>query len=90
MSVNDAVTDSVTQVNTMNVGTAPGSGQGNLQMAVSHALSGAAWNAESNNQQSAIVNHTATIQNLNALFSQGASITARILSNSAGDPPSEA
>lgn len=80
MPVNDAFTDSVSQVNTANLGSAPAMGQGNLQVVSSHALSDAAHNAEANCQQSVMVTHTTTVQNLNALFSQGAIASKRIMS----------
>lgn len=61
-SVNDQVTDSITQTNTKVLGDSPAIAMGNLFVATSQALSNAAHNATNNQQQSYVVMHAATTQ----------------------------
>ncbi len=62
MPVNDQVTDSVTQVNTKVLGDVPAMAGGNLLMSTSQALSTAALNVTSANQQAGLVMQAATVQ----------------------------
>lgn len=88
MPVNDAVTDSVTQVNTTVIGETPAMAQGNLFMSTSHAMGTAAHNSTSANQQGTLVMQTVTIQGINSLFATGSAVLSRsaelILETSAG------
>ncbi|ADZ91908.1 RebB family R body protein [Marinomonas mediterranea] len=77
MPLNDAVTDSVTQVNTAVVGETPAMAQGNLMLSTSQAMGFAAHNSTGANQQATIVLHSATVQGINSLFSTGAAIVGR-------------
>ena len=79
MPVNDAVTDSITQVNTKVLGDTPAMGMGNLQVSTSHALSNSAHNATLQSQQSQLVQNAATVQGINALLSLGAAIKGRVV-----------
>lgn len=77
MPVNDAVTDSVTQVNTSVLGDTPAMAEGNLMVSTSHALGLSAHNSVGANQQATLVHQTSTIQGINALFSTGTAVTGR-------------
>ncbi len=77
MSVNEQVTDSVTQVNTATIGGSPAMATGNLLIATGHALGTAALNAASANQQSGITMQTVTIQGINSLVATGSSVIGR-------------
>jgi hypothetical protein len=77
MPVNDAVTDSVTQVNTHVVGDSPASASGNLLLSTSHAMGLSAHNSADANQQATLVHQTSTIQGVNSLFSTGTSVLGR-------------
>ncbi|MEM9458281.1 MAG: RebB family R body protein [Myxococcota bacterium] len=59
-SVNDQVTDSITQANTEVLGDAPAVAMGNLYQATAQALSNAAHNAANSQQQSYVTTQTAT------------------------------
>jgi hypothetical protein len=61
-SVNNQVTDSVTQANTSVLGDAPAVAMGNLFVATGQALSNAAHNATNNQQQSYVTMQTSTTQ----------------------------
>ena len=61
-TVNPQVTDSVTQANVKVLGDAPAVAMGNLFVATSQALSNAAHNATSNQQQSYVTMQAATTQ----------------------------
>ena len=76
-TVNSAITDSVTQVNTKVVGETPAMAMGNLLMSTSQALSNAAHNATSAQQQAAITMQAATVQGVNSLMSIGGSVVGR-------------
>ena len=67
--VNDAVTDSITQVNTKVLGDAPAVAMGNLFVATSQALSNAAHNATNNQQQSYVTMQASTTQGVSTLLS---------------------
>jgi hypothetical protein len=68
-SVNDQITDSVTQVNTKVLGDAPAIAMGNLFVATAQALSNAAHNATSNQQQSYVTAQSATTMGVATLYS---------------------
>ncbi|XZF14018.1 RebB family R body protein [Chitinophagaceae bacterium MMS25-I14] len=68
-SVNDQITDSVTQVNTKVLGDAPAVSMGELYQATAQALSNAAHNATTNQQQSNITEQAATTEGVATLYS---------------------
>ena len=59
-SVNNQITDSVTQANTKVLGDAPAIAMGNLYQATAQALANAAHNATSGQQQSQVTAQAAT------------------------------
>ena len=67
-SVNSQITDSVTQVNTKVLGDAPAVAMGNFFIATSQALSNAAHNATTNQQQSNVTNQASTTQGVATLY----------------------
>ncbi|KVH57096.1 glycerol-3-phosphate dehydrogenase [Burkholderia sp. MSMB1072] len=67
-SVNSQITDSVSQVNTKVLGDAPSVAMGNLFVATSQALSNAAHNATSNQQQSYVTMQASTTQAVSTLL----------------------
>ncbi|MCC2614990.1 RebB family R body protein [Aestuariibacter halophilus] len=68
-SVNSQITDSVTQANTKVLGDAPAVSMGNFMVATSQALSNAAHNATTAQQQSGITWQAATVQGVSTLYS---------------------
>lgn len=68
-SVNDQITDSVTQANTKVLGDAPAIAMGNLFQATSQALANAAHNATTSQQQSNITAQAATTMGVTMLYS---------------------
>jgi hypothetical protein len=68
-SVNDQITDSVTQANTKVLGDAPAIELGNLFVATSEALSNAAHNAENAQQQSNSTAKATNVQGITTLYS---------------------
>lgn len=68
-SVNDQVTDSVTQANVEVLATAPALAMGNLYQATSQALGNAAHNATSAQQQTAVLAQAATTMGVAVLYS---------------------
>ena len=68
-SVNDQITDSVTQANVKVLGDAPAMAMGNLFQATSQALSNAAHNATTSQQQTAVTAQAATTMGVTTLFS---------------------
>lgn len=68
-SVNDQITDSVSQVNTKVLGDSPAMAMGNLFMATSQALSNAAHNATYSQQQTNITAQAATTSGITTLYS---------------------
>jgi hypothetical protein len=68
-SVNDQITDSVSQVNTKVLGDAPAIAMGNLFIATSQALANAAHNATSGQQQTNITAQAAITQGVSTLYS---------------------
>jgi deoxyxylulose-5-phosphate synthase len=76
-TVNEQITDSVTQVNTKVVGETPAMAMGNLLMSTSQALSNSAHNATAAQQQAQITMQAATVQGVNSLMSIGSSVIGR-------------
>ena len=68
-SVNNQITDSVTQANTQVLGTAPAIAMGNLFQATAQALANAAHNATTSQQQSNITAQAATTMGVTTLYS---------------------
>ncbi|MFC1222732.1 RebB family R body protein [Pedobacter sp. BG31] len=68
-SVNDQITDSVSQVNTKVLGDSPAMAMGNLFMATSQALANAAHNATNSQQQTNITAQAATTSGITTLYS---------------------
>ncbi len=79
-SVNDQITDSVTQVNTKVLGDAPATAMGNLMIATSQALSNAAHNATNNQQQSYVTMQAATTAGVSMLLSLDTAATGEATS----------
>jgi hypothetical protein len=67
-SVNDQITDSVTQANVQVLGSAPANAMGNLYQATAQALATAAHNATSAQQQAAIAAQAATTMGVATLY----------------------
>lgn len=67
--VNNAITDSITQVNTLTIGDAPSMATGSLFVATSQALSNVAHNAANQQQQSYVTSLSSTNQSLQTLYS---------------------
>lgn len=76
-SVNNQITDSITQVNTKVLGDSPAMAMGNLFVATSQALSNAAHNATSNQAQSNVTMQAATTQAVGTLLSVDTSSTGK-------------
>ena len=68
-AVNSQITDSVTQANTKVLGDAPAVAMGNLFQATAQALSNAAHNATTAQQQSNITAQAATTMGVTTLYS---------------------
>ena len=68
-SVNDQITDAVTQSNVKVLGDAPAMAMGNLYQATSQALANAAHNATTSQQQTNITAQAATTQGVASLLS---------------------
>ena len=68
-AVNSQITDSVSQVNTKVLGDAPALATGNFMIATSQALSNAAHNATSGQQNNGITAQAALTQGVNTLYS---------------------
>jgi hypothetical protein len=67
-SVNDQITDSITQANTKVLGDAPAVAMGNLYQATAQALANAAHNATTNHQQTNSMAQAATTQGVALLY----------------------
>lgn len=67
--VNDMITDSITQVNTKVLGDAPAIAMGNFYQATAQALSNAAHNATSTQQQTNVTAQAATTMGVTTLYS---------------------
>jgi hypothetical protein len=68
-AVNDQITDSITQSNVKVLGEAPAMALANLYQATAQALSNAAHNATTNQQQNNITAQAATTMGVAALYS---------------------
>jgi hypothetical protein len=68
-SVNNQITDSVTQANTKVLGDAPAIALGNLFQATAQALANAAHNATNSQQQSYVTAQAATTMGVATLYS---------------------
>lgn len=89
LTVNEQITDSVTQVNTKVVGETPAMAMGNLLMSTSQALANAAHNATNNQQQASITMQAATVQGVNSLMATGSAVVGRS-ANEILNPPTPA
>jgi hypothetical protein len=67
-AVNSQITDSVSQVNTKVLGDAPAVATGNFMLATSQALSNAAHNATTGQQNNGITAQAALVQGVNTMF----------------------
>lgn len=76
-SVNNQITDSISQANLKVLGDAPAMGMGNLYIATSQALSNAAHNATSLQQQSVTTSQAANVQGLTTLYSLATATTGK-------------
>ncbi len=74
-AMNSQITDSVTQANVKVLGDAPAVAMGNLFISTSHALSNAAHNATSNQQQAYVTMQASTAQAVATLLSVDTSST---------------
>lgn len=80
-SVDSAITDSVTQVNTKVLGDAPATAMGNLILTTSQALSLAGQNLTTGQQQASVMHQAATVQGINALMNTGNAVTGTVTGN---------
>jgi len=67
--VNSQISDSISQVNTKVLGDAPAMATGNVFVATSQALSNAAHNATTGQQQTTLTSQAATTMGVTTLFS---------------------
>lgn len=79
-SVNDQITDSVTQANTQVLGTAPAVAMGNLYQATAQALANAAHNATTAQQQTNITAQAATTAGVATLYAIDTASTGKATS----------
>lgn len=77
-TVNGAITDSVTQVNTKVLGDTPATATGNLMMSTSQSLSVSGQNLTSGQQQANVMYQAATVQGVNALMNTGNAVTGKV------------
>ncbi|HEX8450419.1 MAG TPA: RebB family R body protein [Allosphingosinicella sp.] len=75
-SVNDQITDSITQANVEVLGVSPAVAMGNLYQAVAQALANAAHNATAAQQQMYITAQAATTAGVAQIYAAAASATA--------------
>ncbi len=76
-TVNEQITDSITQTNTKVLGDTPAMAMGNLYTAMGLALSNAANNATSAQQHAGITMQASTVQGVNSLGAIGSSVIGR-------------
>jgi len=76
-AVNSQITDSVSQVNTKVLGDAPAQSMGNLFVATSQALSNAAHNAASAQQQTNMTAQASNTMGITTLYSMETATVAR-------------
>lgn len=67
-TVNDQITDSVTQANTKVLGDAPAVAMGNFYQATAQALANSAHNASSSQQQTNVTAQAATTMGITTLY----------------------
>ena len=79
-SVNNQITDSVTQANVEVLGDAPALSMGNLFQATSQALGNSAHNATTSQQQTAVTAQAATTMGVATLYSLDAASTGKATS----------
>ncbi|MGF1747677.1 RebB family R body protein [Vibrio cionasavignyae] len=80
-TVDPAITDSVTQVNTKVLGDTPATAMGNLMMATSQALAVGGQNLVTGQQQANVMWQAATVQGVNALLNTGEAVTGVVSEN---------
>jgi len=76
-TVNEQITDSLTQVNTKVVAEAPAMAMGNLYTSMGLAISNASLNATTAQQQAGITMQSATVQGINSLTAIGTAVLGR-------------
>ncbi|MGH1543126.1 MAG: RebB family R body protein [Arenicella sp.] len=76
-AVNNQITDSVTQANVQVLGVAPATAMGNLFQATAQALSNAAHNATTAQQQTNVAAQAATTMGVTLLYSLDTASTAK-------------
>ncbi|KGJ87962.1 RebB family R body protein [Colwellia psychrerythraea] len=76
-TVNEQITDSITQVNTKVLGDAPAMAMGNFYTSMGLALANANNNATTSQQQASITMQAATVQGVNALGAIGSAVIGR-------------
>jgi hypothetical protein len=76
-TVNESITDSITQVNTKVLADTPAMAMGNLYTSMGLALSNAGLNSSAAQQQAGIVMQAATVQGVNSLTAIGSSVLGR-------------
>ncbi|KAF7781797.1 hypothetical protein PRUB_b1129 [Pseudoalteromonas rubra] len=79
-AVNSQITDSVSQVNTKVLGDAPAVATGNFMIATSQALSNAAHNATSGQQNNSVTAQAALVQGVDTLLGLNTATTAEGIS----------
>ncbi|KFI10728.1 glycerol-3-phosphate dehydrogenase [Vibrio coralliilyticus] len=75
-AVNSQITDSISQVNTKVLGDAPAVATGNFMLATSQALSNAAHNATSGQQNNGVTAQAALVQGVNTMFAMDVAAAA--------------
>ena len=76
-TVNESITDSITQTNTKVLADSPAMAMGNLYTAIGQAMSLASNNATSAQQQAQITVQAATVQGVNSMTAIGAAVLGR-------------
>lgn len=76
-TVNEQITDSITQVNTKVLADGPAMAMGNLYSATAAAMSNAGNNATSAQQHTGITMQAATVQGVNSLTAIGTAVLGR-------------
>ncbi|PSW03696.1 RebB family R body protein [Photobacterium lipolyticum] len=76
-TVNDQITDSVTQVNTNTLASTPAMAMSNLYTAMGQALATGSHNTTMAQQQANVTMQAATVQGVNSLTSIGSAVIGR-------------
>lgn len=76
-TVNEQITDSITQTNTKVLGDLPAMAMGNFYASMGAALSNASMNATTAQQQAGITMQAATVQGVNSLTAIGSAVLGR-------------